>query len=49
MISAAKEIIRDVQARHTELQASALWFNFGRALGRLEEADRAMKNLPSLD
>jgi len=33
MYVAAMEIIRDVHARHPDLQASALWFNFGRALG----------------
>jgi len=28
---------------------AALLFNFGRALGKLEAADRAMKDKPSLD
>jgi hypothetical protein len=49
VVSAAMEIIRDVQAQHPDLLDSVLWFNFGRALGRLEEADRAIKRVGTRD
>ena len=49
MIAATEQITRDVQARYPGISDKALWFNYGRALGKLEEADRAMKGLPSLD
>ena len=49
MIAATEQITRDVQARYPRISDKALRFNFGRALVTLEEAHRAMKDLPSLD